>query len=149
MCPEESAGGRPPLSEQQALGAHRAPSSHCVLTVLPVLVFSRPSISPIHSSHLLLRVQRAQTAWLMGKMLKLAAEQWSFLPILLAWSRDMSLSVCREESAVLSWNVGQCSSDSFIPYLSVARETGTNLGSSCAFPLQVGGLGHPEIANWT
>lgn len=60
----------------------------------------------------------------MGKMLKLAAEQWSFLPILLAWSRDISLSVCREESAVLSWNVGQCSSDSFIPYLSVARERG-------------------------
>ena len=64
FVPEESAGGRPPLPEQQALRAHRAPSSYCVLTVLPVLVFSRPSIFPIHSSHLLLRVQRARTAWL-------------------------------------------------------------------------------------
>lgn len=80
LYPETAAGSRLP-----------SPSSRPHLPIVSV-----PCSLLSHPSHLLLRVQRVSIPWLMDKTLKPATGQWSFLPILLAWSGDISLSVCRE-----------------------------------------------------
>ena len=134
----------------QAVGCRRLSSRPSELT-LPV--FSLCSfLSCVFSSHPLshsfftptTQSSEVQTAWLMAKMNNAHFFPFSWLGpgTFLCSSVEKSEQCCpgmlANASTILSFPICQW-----------LRRRGTSSGSLCAFPLWVGGLGHPETVNWT
>lgn len=117
---------------------------------LPSSCFLTPVYLPftLHTQHSEFRVQ---TAWLMGKTLKLAVNSGHFFPF--SWPGPGTFPVCLERSEqccpgmlasaprirsfpICQWP-GRRGASSGFPHVSVAREEGASSGSLCACPLRL------------